>query len=126
MPTSERFIDETPTRLDATALGDAVSDVRASERLTESAVCLVAPEQGYDRQLEKLLQGAGRLDMAARPILEINPAHPVVRRLKAETDDWMDLFGYWAPSVVTDTLEEPDKPAAQADTLEAVLAVRGG
>ncbi len=41
-------------------LGDAVSDVRASDRLTESAVCLVAPEQAYDRQLEKLLQGAGR------------------------------------------------------------------
>ncbi len=46
-------------------LGDAVSDVRASDRLTESAVCLVAPEHGMDRQLEKLLAGAGRLDAAA-------------------------------------------------------------
>jgi len=66
-----------------TTLGDAVSDVRASERLTESAVCLVAPEQGYDRQLEKLLQGAGRLDMAARPILEINPGHDLIAALSA-------------------------------------------
>jgi len=41
------------------ALGEQVSDVRASERLTESAVCLVAPETGMDRQLERLLARAG-------------------------------------------------------------------
>jgi molecular chaperone HtpG len=62
-------------------LGDAVSDVRASERLTESAVCLVAPEHGMDRQLEKLLAGAGRLDMTAKPVLEINPRHELIERL---------------------------------------------
>ena len=44
-----------------TSLGEAVSDVRESDRLTESAVCLVAPEHGPDRQFERLLQGAGRL-----------------------------------------------------------------
>ncbi len=64
-------------------LGDAVSDVRASDRLTESAVCLVAPEQAYDRQLEKLLQGAGRLDATAKPILEINPGHSLIAALAA-------------------------------------------
>jgi molecular chaperone HtpG len=64
-------------------LGDAVSDVRASDRLTESAVCLVAPEQAYDRQLEKLLQGAGRLDATAKPILEINPSHSLIAALAA-------------------------------------------
>ena len=63
------------------ALGDAVSDVRASDRLTESAVCLVASEQGYDRQLEKMLQGAGRLDAVAKPILEINPGHGLIAAL---------------------------------------------
>jgi len=62
-------------------LGDAVSDVRASDRLTESAVCLVAPEHGMDRQLEKLLAGAGRLDAAAKPVLEINPRHALVEKL---------------------------------------------
>ena len=41
-----------------------MSDVRASDRLTDSAVCLVAPESGPDRQLEKLLAGAGRLTSA--------------------------------------------------------------
>ena len=62
-------------------LGDAVSDVRASERLTESAVCLVAPEHAMDRQLEKLLAGAGRLDTAAKPVLEINPRHALIVKL---------------------------------------------
>ncbi len=61
-----------------TTLGDAVADVRASERLTESAVCLVAPETGFDRQFEKLLAASGRLDSAAKPILEVNPSHALV------------------------------------------------
>jgi len=64
-------------------LGDAVSDVRASDRLTKSAVCLVAPEHGMDRQLEKLLAGAGRLETAAKPVLEINPHHALVEKLSA-------------------------------------------
>jgi molecular chaperone HtpG len=59
-------------------LGDTVSDVRASERLTESAVCLVAPETGMDRQLERLLARAGQLGSAAKPILEINPHHDLI------------------------------------------------
>ncbi|AJR22432.1 MULTISPECIES: molecular chaperone HtpG [Sphingobium] len=62
-------------------LGEAVSDVRASERLTESAVCLVAPDNAMDRQLEKLLAGAGRIDNAARPVLEINPRHDLIVKL---------------------------------------------
>lgn len=62
-------------------LGDAVSDVRTSERLTESAVCLVAPDHGMDRQLAKLLAGAGRLDAGAKPVLEINPRHTLITKL---------------------------------------------
>jgi molecular chaperone HtpG len=68
-------------------LGEAVSDVRPSDRLTESAVCLVAPELGPDRQLEKLLAGAGRLKTAAKPILEIDPRHDIVVTLASLTDD---------------------------------------
>ena len=59
-------------------LGEAVSEVRASERLTESAVCLVAPESGMDRQLERLLARAGQLGTAAKPVLEINPRHDLI------------------------------------------------
>ncbi|HEY5065363.1 MAG TPA: molecular chaperone HtpG [Xanthobacteraceae bacterium] len=64
-------------------LGDAVSDVRMSDRLTDSAVCLVAPDSGPDRALEKILASAGRLSSAAKPILEINPRHALVAALAA-------------------------------------------
>jgi molecular chaperone HtpG len=59
-------------------LGDAVADVKPSERLTDSAVCLVAPDSGPDRGLEKILAGAGRLTTASKPILEVNPRHQLV------------------------------------------------
>lgn len=62
-------------------LGDDVSEVRASERLTDSAVCIVAPETGMDRQLEKLLASAGQSMPASKPVLEINPAHELIRKV---------------------------------------------
>jgi molecular chaperone HtpG len=68
-------------------LGETVSDVRASDRLTESVVCLVAPDAGLDRQLEKMLAGAGRLKTAGKPILEVNADHDLVRALAALGDD---------------------------------------
>jgi molecular chaperone HtpG len=68
-------------------LGDAVSDVRASDRLIDSVVCLVAPDVGLDRQLEKMLAGAGRLKTAGKPILELNADHDLVRALAALGDD---------------------------------------
>jgi molecular chaperone HtpG len=64
-------------------LGDAVAEVRASERLTDSAVCLVAADSGPDRALERMLAGAGRLPSATAPILEINPRHQIVVALAA-------------------------------------------
>ena len=68
-------------------LGEAVADVRPSDRLTDSPVCLVAPEHGPDRQLEKLLAGAGRLTTAAKPILEVNPRHDIIMTLASLGDD---------------------------------------
>jgi molecular chaperone HtpG len=68
-------------------LGEAVSDVRASDRLTDSPVCLVAPETGIDRQLEKLLASAGRLKVTAKPILEINPRHAIIVALASLGED---------------------------------------
>ena len=62
-------------------LGDAVTEVRASDRLTDSAVCLVAPDAGPDRALERILAGAGRLSSASKPILEVNPRHELIAAL---------------------------------------------
>ena len=64
-------------------LADAVADVRASHRLTDSPVCLVAPDNGPDRALERLLAGAGRLTSASKPVLEVNPQHELIGSLAA-------------------------------------------
>jgi molecular chaperone HtpG len=62
-------------------LKDEVKDVRGSERLTESAVCLVADEGDLDIHLERILKQHGQLDKAAHRILEVNPKHSLIRRL---------------------------------------------
>ena len=71
------------------ALGDLVKDVRPSERLTDSAVCLVAAEGDMDMYLERILRQHRQLDpaMATPRILEINPRHPVIRGLAARAAD---------------------------------------
>jgi len=63
------------------ALGDRVEDVRASARLTDSPVCLVAPENAMDRELERILSRAGQLSATSKPVLEVNPRHPLIAAL---------------------------------------------
>ena len=65
------------------ALGDAVKDVRSSERLTDSAVCLVADEGDLDMHMERLLRQHRQLDTTAKRILELNPRHSLIERLAA-------------------------------------------
>ena len=60
------------------ALGEAVKDVRASKRLTESAVCLVAGEGDLDMHIERLLRQHRQLGAAVPRVLEINPKHPLI------------------------------------------------
>ena len=69
------------------ALGEAVKDVRGSERLTDSAVCLVADEGDIDMHLERLLKQHRQLDASARRILEINPRHRLIERLAASVGE---------------------------------------
>jgi molecular chaperone HtpG len=63
------------------ALKEHVSEVRATDRLVDSAAVLAAPEHGPDLQLQRLLRRAGRSFGAAPPVLEVNPRHPLLRRL---------------------------------------------
>lgn len=70
------------------ALDARVQDVQLSKRLTESPSCLVAPDFGMSRRLEKLLSQAGEKMPGMKPILELNASHPLVVRLK-ETQDEM-------------------------------------
>jgi molecular chaperone HtpG len=63
-------------------LGDTVKDVHPSERLTDSAVCLVAGEGDMDLHLERMLKMQGHLDVpSASRVMEINPAHPLIKKL---------------------------------------------
>jgi molecular chaperone HtpG len=64
-------------------LEDKVSDVRASTRLAESPACLVAGELGPDRRLEQILALHGRAGDLSKPVLELNPRHPLVEALAA-------------------------------------------
>jgi molecular chaperone HtpG len=70
----------------AEALGDKVSEVRVSHRLTESPACIVLGEHEMALHMQRILREAGHEMPSSAPILEINPAHPLVQRLEKETD----------------------------------------
>jgi molecular chaperone HtpG len=69
------------------ALGESVKDVRGSERLTDSAVCLVADEGDLDMHLERLLKQHRQLETTSKRILELNPRHPLIERLAASVGE---------------------------------------
>ena len=69
------------------ALGDAVKDVRSSDRLTDSAVCLIADEGDMDMHLERLLKQHRQLETASKRILELNPRHKLIERLAASVGE---------------------------------------
>jgi molecular chaperone HtpG len=109
-------------------LGDRVSDVRASQRLTDSASCLVAAGSGPDRELERLLSRQDR-GIGAKPILEINTRHPVIKalsdaKLGAREADVQDLAELLLDEAYLLDGEVPADPAAFAKRLNR-LVVRG-
>jgi len=109
------------------ALGEQVADVRASQRLTDSAACLVAGH-GPDRQLERLLSRTGR-GGGGKPILELNMRHALVRALaqaqaQARADDVADLSALLFDQAQILDGEVPRDPAAFAARLNRLI-VRG-
>jgi molecular chaperone HtpG len=110
------------------ALGEEVSEVRASQRLTDSAACLVASGLGPDRQLERLLARTGR-GAGGKPILELNMRHALVKALglasaQGRTDDVADLSALLFDQAQILDGEVPNDPAAFAARLNR-LVVRG-
>jgi molecular chaperone HtpG len=69
------------------ALGERVKEVRVSDRLTESPSCLVLDEHDMALHMQKLLKAAGHEVPGGKPVLEINPSHPLLQRLDGEADD---------------------------------------
>jgi len=76
------------------ALGDKVSEVRASQRLTESASCLVLGEQELALHMRRMLEQAGQALPDSKPLLEVNLKHPLVKRMAAVKDK--EAFANWA------------------------------
>ncbi|TMH68234.1 MAG: molecular chaperone HtpG, partial [Betaproteobacteria bacterium] len=92
------------------ALGDRVKDVRVSSRLTQSPSCLVADEHDMGGNLSRILKAVGQKAPQAKPILEINPAHPMVQRLNEEKTrfaDWSHLLFDQALLAEGGQLEDP-------------------
>ncbi len=96
----------------AKALGEQLKEVRVTHRLTDSPACLVADAHAMGMNLERLLKAAGQSIPGSKPILEINPQHPLVQRLKYETegarfDDWSRVLFDQALLAEGGQLEDP-------------------
>ena len=86
----EALDDEVLQRLLArlkASLGEEVSEVRASKRLRDSAVCLVAEEHGLDLRMERFLKQHSQLDKLSRRVFEVNGQHELIRKMAAMTTD---------------------------------------
>lgn len=109
---AEKAADEYKDLLEKvkTSLGDKVKDVRVTYRLTDSPSCLVSDEHDPSGNLARLLKAAGQNVPNTRPILEINPQHPAVMRLKYEEarfDDWAALLFEQATLAEGGQLDDP-------------------
>ncbi len=108
------------------SLGERVKDVRVTHRLTDSPACLVADEHDLGGNLARLLKAAGQKVPDSQPILEINPGHPVVQRLKAEErhfDDWSAVLFDQALLAEGGQLEDP---ASFVRRVNALMLEMGG
>ena len=107
------------------ALKDDVSEVRATDRLVDSAVVLAAPQWGPDLQMQRMLRRAGRATGGPLPVLEINPRHALIRRLAegAETDTTLlETAGLLLDLARVQDGDAPRDPAAFARRVAAALA----
>lgn len=87
------------------ALGDKVSDVKITTRLTDTPACVVTGEGEMSSQMIKLMQAAGQPVPESKPTLELNPTHPLVARLDKEQDE--TAFAEWAEMLLAQaTLSE--------------------
>jgi molecular chaperone HtpG len=109
------------------SLGERVKDVRVTHRLTESPACLVADLNDMSGNLARLLKAAGQPAPVSKPILEINPKHPVVLRLTNEDrnfDDWAAVLLDQALLAEGGQLDDPATFVKRINQL--MLEMRGG
>ena len=112
------------------ALSDRASAVRMTHRLTDSPACLVSDEHGMSTNLERMLKAAGQNVPTSKPVLEINPGHPIVRRLGDETDerkfaDWSQILFDQATLAEGGQLDDPAAFVKRLNELMLTLAGSG-
>ena len=104
-------------------LGDKVKDVRITHRLTDSPACLVVDDMDMSANLERMLKAAGQQVGGTKPIFEVNPEHPMVVRLKDESDD--TRFEDWSSILFDQALlaegGQLEDPASYVKRLNALL-----
>ena len=108
-------------------LGSKTQQVRVTTRLTDSPACLVS-DHAMSRNLERMLREAGQSVPAAQPVMEINPGHQIVERLKDETDD--ERFSEWTQILFDQALlaegGQLDDPAGFVKRMNALLLALSG
>lgn len=106
------------------ALGDHVKEVRVTSRLTSSPACLVVGDYGIDPSLKRLLQSAGQTIPEDKPILEINPQHPIIAKMRGESDQ--QRFSDWSFVLLDQSIlssgEQLDNPTSFVNRLNSLLA----
>ena len=110
------------------SLGDRVKDVRVTHRLTDSPSCLVSDEHDPSGNLARLLKAAGQKAPDVKPILEINPGHPAVLRLRTEQsrfDDWANLLLEQATLAEGGQLDDPAGFVKRINDLMLALSSAG-
>jgi molecular chaperone HtpG len=109
------------------ALGDKVEDVRVTNRLTDSPACIVLNEQDMAMHMQRLFKEAGHEMPSSRPVLEINPDHPIVKKLNAEKskkkfDDWSSILFDQAILAEGGQLEDPASFVAKLNKMLVSIA----
>ena len=109
------------------ALGEQVKEVRVTLRLTSSPACLVSDQYDMGGNLARILKAAGQKVPDSKPIMEINPGHPLVQRLKYEDThfaDWSQVLFDQALLAEGGQLEDPAGFVKRLN--ELMLALSGG
>ncbi len=109
------------------ALEDKVEEVRVTNRLTDSPACIVLNEQDMAMHMQRLLKEAGHAMPSSKPILEINPDHPIVKKLDGEKSkkkfaDWSDILFDQALLAEGGQLEDPASFVAKLNKMLVSIA----
>ncbi len=104
------------------ALKDKASDVRATTRLVDSPACLVVQDGGMSMQLARMLKAAGQSAPSVKPILEVNAAHPLVKKIEGASTQFEDFAHILFDQALLAEGGLPEDPAAYVRRVNALLA----